>query len=327
MQPELKLAGKAHEGHATIVKRGGRRHEEEAHGGAWKVAFADFCLALLCLFLVLWLLASRQSERMQEVLRSAGANLVEEGNGLTNSLAAGSRGSMIERNPVPAHGEKPVQGKSQQSSDTEHPDADPRLSKSRYETPADMKELSRLIERMAAAEGLANNVQGIVTPQGLRLMLHDTDEAGMFERGSAMPSPRFKALLRKLGPVFAQIENQLSIIGHTDATPYVDAGATGFSNAALSSHRAMAARLHLLEGGMPAGSVLQVAGMAERAPLDPVHPNAARNRRIELLVLTSAQAKAFASMFGAPAQSWPVAEGLDASGPAGAALLNQGRQP
>ncbi len=306
--------------HPTIVKRAGRRHEEEAHGGAWKVAFADFCLALLCLFLVLWLLASRNSERMQEVLRSAGANLMEEGNGLTNSLAAGSRGSMIERNPVPAHGEKNVQGKSQQSSDTDNPDADPRLSKSRYETPADMKELSRLIERMAAREGLAPNVQGVLTPQGLRLMLHDTDSKGMFERGSAMPSERFKSLLRKLGPVFAQIDNQLMIIGHTHATPYVDVNSPSFSNSSLSSQRAMAARLHLLEGGMPATSVLQVAGMAERAPLDAVHPNAAINRRIELLVLTTSQSRNFAQMFGAPAQAYPVVDGLDSNAPVGDAL-------
>jgi len=327
VQPDLKLAKAGHDGHATIVKRGGRRHEEEAHGGAWKVAFADFCLALLCLFLVLWLLASRNSERLTEVLRSAGANLVEEGNGLTNSLAAGSRGSMIERNPVPAHGERQVQGKSQQSSDTDNPDADPRLSKSRYDTPADMKELSRLIERMAAREGLGQNVQGVITPQGLRLMLHDTDQNGMFERGSAMPNPRFKHLLRQLGPVFAQIDNQLMIIGHTDATPYIDAGSTGFSNSALSSHRAMAARLHLLEGGMREGSVLQVAGMAERAPLDAVHPDAAVNRRIELLVLTTGQSRAFAQMFGTPAQSYPVTEGLDATGPGSEALLKGAARP
>jgi chemotaxis protein MotB len=311
--------------HQTVVKRAGRRHEEEAHGGAWKVAFADFCLALLALFLVLWLLASRNSERMQELLRTAGANLLEEGQGMTNSLAAGSRGSMIERNPVPAHGEVQLRGKSQQSSNTEQPDADPRLSKSRYETPADMKELSRLIERVAAQAGLAGNVQSIVTPQGLRLMLHDTEARGMFERGSAMPSERFKALLRRLGPLFAQIDNQLIIVGHTDALQYSGNGsAAAFSNSALSSHRAMAARFHLLEGGMPAGSVLQVAGMAERAPLDAAQPNAAINRRIELLILTSAQSRTLAVMFGAPRESWPVAEGLNASRPAAEALREFG---
>jgi chemotaxis protein MotB len=305
----------------TVVKRSAHRQEDEPHGGAWKVAFADFCLALLCLFLVLWLLAARNAERLQELLRTAGATMVEEGHGMTNSLASGSRGSLIERNPVPAHGEVPLRGKSQHSSDTEQPDADPRLAKSRYETPADMKELSRLIERVAAQSGLSANVQGVVTPQGLRLMLHDTESRGMFERGSAMPSERFKALLRRLGPLLAQIDNQLVIVGHTDALQYAGNGsASAFSNSALSSHRAMAARFHLIEGGMPARSVLQVAGMAERAPLDAAQPNAAINRRIELLILTSAQSRALATMFGTPRESWPVADGVDASMPAAEAM-------
>ncbi|HEX2012796.1 MAG TPA: flagellar motor protein MotB, partial [Roseateles sp.] len=112
MQPDSRAskAGKADGHHPTVVKRVSRKAHEEAHGGAWKVAFADFCLALLCLFLVLWLLASRNSERMQVVLKSAGANLLEDGNGLTNSLASGSRGSMIERHPVPAYGETRAEG-------------------------------------------------------------------------------------------------------------------------------------------------------------------------------------------------------------------------
>ncbi|MDN3921562.1 flagellar motor protein MotB [Roseateles violae] len=313
--------------HQTVVRRVSRRSEDEVHGGAWKVAFADFCLALLALFLVLWLLASRNSERMQVIMKSAGANLLEEGNGVTNSLASGSRGSMIERNPVPAYGEVQVRGKSKQSTNADTPDADPRLTKSRYETPGDMKELSRLIERVAAQTGLAANVAGIVTPQGLRLMLHDTESRGMFERGSAMPSERFKTLLRRLGPMFAQIENQMVIVGHTDALQYASAGAGGFSNSALSSHRAMAARMHLLEGGMPAASVLQVAGMAERAPMDAVNPNAAVNRRIELLILTSAQSRALAAMFGTPRESWPLVEGLEASLPAADAMRELRAKP
>ena len=111
MPPDLQAikGGRAGD-HQTVVKRVSRRHDDEGHGGAWKVAFADFCLALLCLFLVLWLLASRNSERMQVVLQNAGANLIEDGQGLTNSLAAGSRGSMIERHPVPARSEDPSPG-------------------------------------------------------------------------------------------------------------------------------------------------------------------------------------------------------------------------
>ncbi|MET0518968.1 MAG: flagellar motor protein MotB [Burkholderiaceae bacterium] len=309
--------------HETVVKRVSRKHEEDAHGGAWKVAFADFCLALLCLFLVLWLLASRNSERLQIVLQSAGANLVEDGNGLVNSLASGSRGSMLDRNPVPAFGEIQAQGKARQSNTSAEADNAGEQNRQRYDSPVELAALARMIERVSAEEGLAGNLQTAVTPQGLRLMLHDTDARGMFERGSAVPSERFKALLRKLGPVFAQMQNQLLIVGHTDASQYSDRGPAAFSNWALSAHRAMAARFHLLEGGMPEHSVLQVAGMADSALLDPAHPQAAPNRRIELMVLTSKQSAVMANMFGAPRESLALGEGLHAETPQAAQELRK----
>lgn len=313
MLPDGNKAGKARGGdahHPTVVKRVSRKAHDEAHGGAWKVAFADFCLALLCLFLVLWLLASRNSERMQVVLKSAGANLLEDGNGLTNSLASGSRGSMIERHPVPAYGETRAEGESRYSSNSEAQSGPASPAKARYETPAEMQQLARVIERVSAEEGLGGNLKTAVTPQGLRLMLHDTESSGMFERGSAVPSPRFRGLLRKLGPVFAQMQNQLIIVGHTDASQYSDRGPAAFSNWALSSHRAMAARYHLMEGGMPERSVMQVSGMADSAPLEPADPLAAANRRIELMVLSSRQAALLAGMFGAPRQPAALGEGL-----------------
>jgi len=309
-------------GHETVVKRVSRKHDDHGHGGAWKVAFADFCLALLCLFLVLWLLASRNSERMQVVLKNAGANMIDEGNGVNNSLASGSRGSLIERYPVPAHGEVPVRGESRESSNqrAEGPQQSPRAQ---LESPAELQELARSVERISAEEGLAGNVHSAVTPQGLRLMLHDTDVRGMFERGSATPSERFRALLRKLGPVFAQIQNQLLIVGHTDASQYQDKGPGAFSNWALSSHRAMSARYHLLDGGMPEDSVLQVSGMADSALFDAAHPTAAINRRIELMVLTGRQSSAIAAMYGAPQQSHPLGSGLDAETPEAAQELRR----
>ncbi|MBV8036773.1 flagellar motor protein MotB [Roseateles sp.] len=320
MQPNGK-PGRADGQHPTVVKRVSRKSHDDGHGGAWKVAFADFCLALLCLFLVMWLLASRNSERMQVVLKSAGANLLDEGNGMTNSLASGSRGSMIERHPVPAYGEAPAQGQSHYSQKTiDSPGPAAPGSRASYERPAELAALARVIERVSADEGLGGNLRMAVTPQGLRVMLHDTDSSGMFERGSAAPSPRFKALLQKLGPVFAQMRNQLLIVGHTDASQYVDRGPSAFSNWALSTHRAMSARLHLLEGGMPESSVMQVSGMADSAPLDPDDRYAAVNRRIELMILTPRQTQQLSQMFGAPAQSVPLAP--SAAGGQGMAALS-----
>lgn len=318
MQPKS-AAGSKSDHHQTVVKRVSRKHDDEGHGGAWKVAFADFCLALLCLFLVLWLLASRETESMQQVLKSTGATMLGEGSGNSNAVAAGMKGSLIERHPVPARETEVRAGNADRAEDPE--------AVKHYESPAEFRDLARLIERVSAEEGLSGNLQTAVTPQGLRLMLHDTDARGMFERGSAVPSTRFRALLRKLGAVFARVDNQLLIIGHTDAAQYSDKGPAAFSNSGLSSHRAMSARLHLLEGGMAEARVVQVSGMADSAPLDPQDPHAAINRRIELMVLTSRQSAAMATMFGAPRQSVPVAEGLSAETPEAMRELRRVMQP
>ncbi len=159
-----------------------------------------------------------------------------------------------------------------------------------------------------------------MTLQGLRVMLHDTDRQGMFARGSAMPSERFRSLLRRMGPLFAQIENQMLILGHTDALKYVEQGPSAYSNWSLSNERAMAARLNLIAGGMPRESVLQVIGMADRAPLDAKDSRAAVNRRIELMILSSSQARNLAAMFGMPGHTTPLIDGVNTTQPRGEAL-------
>jgi chemotaxis protein MotB len=115
--------------------------------------------------------------------------------------------------------------------------------------------------------------------------------------------------------VFARIENQMLIVGHTDSLQYRDRGPTALSNWALSTQRAMAARSYLMMGGMPAGSVLQVVGLADRAPLNPKNPAAHENRRIEFLILTKGQASSISAMFGMPGETEPLTEGVETSLP------------
>lgn len=295
----------------AIIKRVSRKHDDEGHGGAWKVAFADFCLALMCLFLVLWVMAAREQERVEEWMRAAGGELMNESHGrmsMWDSLG-GPRGSLIAREPLP-RGE----GGSTRPGDGLQP------VKKRYESPAEMQELAKLLARMSEQAGLAANLETLVTPYGLRIMLHDTDRVGMFDRGSAIVNERFRQLLRKMGPVFGQIENQLLIVGHTDSLQYANRNSSAFSNWTLSSQRAMAARLQLFDGGMVTDSILQVVGMADRAPLDIEDPKAGINRRIEFMVLTSGQAEAVAAMFGVPGATAPLIEGVDTAIPSSAAL-------
>lgn len=316
-KPEA-LAAKGGGHGETIVKRASRKAHEGGHGGAWKVAFADFCLALLCLFLVLWLLAARDKEKAEDALRASGAGLLADGAG-ARPVGIGDRpsGSLIDRTPVP------WQSSAERRSE-EPGEQEPLIGKTRLESPEDLRELQQALARLGEKAGLSNNLQSVITPAGLRILLHDTERLGLFELGSARPGARLQQLLRDMGPLFAQLDNQLLIIGHTDAVPYAGDGLGSLSNWGLSSGRAMAARTWLRIGGMPDRSVLQVVGMADSAPLEPGQPRAAVNRRIEMLLLTAAQAKAIETMFGAPVSRVPLTEGSDAAGgPAESSLLRQ----
>jgi chemotaxis protein MotB len=305
----------------TVVKRVARKHSDEGHSSAWKVAFADFCLALLCLFLVLWLMAAREQEYLQDLLKHAGGGLIDEGRGRLSESIGGPRGSLISREPMPSNGNQ-IAKRSLASGDDDPagPGQGIRLSKTLYESRADMAELANVMKSLGEQVGLGANVHSTITPQGLRVMLHDTDKLGMFERGSAMPSERFRRLLQALGPVFHQIENQMVIVGHTDSVQYADRGPMAMSNWRLSSERAMTARSYLLAGGMPAQSVLQVVGLADGAPLNAKDPSANENRRIELLILTRDQSRSISAMFGAPGATTPLIDGVDTSVPDGATL-------
>jgi chemotaxis protein MotB len=278
----LKPLDKKH-GEEAVVKRSGRKHHDDDHGGAWKVAFADFCLALMALFLVLWLMATREQQSLQAQLEELKASFTDTIGGKP-TIDSSPRGSLIERFALPHHG------------DSDRPGREPRVF---YDSPEELAALSRVLATMSADAGLSANLQAAVTPFGLRVMLHDTDRQGMFMLGSPKPTERFVALLRKMGPLFERMENQMLVVGHTDALKYAG-DRDGQSNWTLSSARAMAARGLLLAGGMHAESVLQVVGMADRSPLDPANPIGASNRRIELLILTRKQADTVAAMFGVP---------------------------
>jgi chemotaxis protein MotB len=304
---------KPHEKHEqTIVKRGGGKHKHEDHGGAWKVAFADFCLALMCLFLVLWLMAARNTESLEQILTESDGAKTDQGKGVMPEQVGGPRGSLIDRFPMPHTGstEEPGDKKAQGE-----PTTTTTTAKVKYDSPDDLQALSKALTKMSADFGLTSNLEAVVTPYGLRVMLHDTERQGMFVRGSAVPTDKFRALLRKMGPLFAKMENQMLVVGHTDSMQYADTSYAAFSNWTLSANRAMSARAQLLAGGMNPESVLQVVGMADRAPLDTKRADAGLNRRIELLILTTTQAKTIASMFGMPDNSIPLNERINTALP------------
>lgn len=294
MQATKKGADKHHE--ATIVKRGGGKHHDDEHGGAWKVAFADFCMALMALFLVLWLIAAREAQQVKNQVRDNTASGLIEGSGGKPEIKSSPAGSLIERFQLPKSNggaEGPAAG-ARANTDT---------VRTKYESPSELAALAHQLQQMSADAGLASNLATVITPDGLRVMLHDTDRQGMFVRGSPLPTAKFAKLLRAMAPLFEKMENQMLIVGHTDSLQYTRAGPTSYSNWSLSVNRALAARSELLIGGMRSESILQLVGMADRAPIDADHPDASANRRIELLILTSKQAAAIKTMFGTPADT------------------------
>lgn len=283
-----------------VIKKGGGKHKHDEHSGAWKVAFADFCLALMCLFLVLWVLAARDKEEMEAALAGGGSkNMSFQGEG-ERMIGEFQPGQLIPKEPIsPPKPQEKTGGE---------PDA-----KRLLDSPEELAELSRRVRNVGAQIGLSEHISAIVTAQGLRILVHDTEKAGMFRSGSAEVMPAFAQLLRRIGPMFQEIENQLVIAGHTDAVPYQSQSVFAASNWSLSTDRALAARAQLLAGGMPNRSVLQVIGMADAAPLNALQPESAGNRRVELLVTTKDHALRVRETFGALSERQELTPGLESS--------------
>ncbi|WP_272970250.1 flagellar motor protein MotB [Comamonas terrigena] len=293
----LKRAGQEHG--EVVVKKSGGKHQHEEHNSAWKVAFADFCLALMCLFLVLWVLAARDKEEIEMAMAAGAApNMTYQGQGV-RMIGEYQPGLLIPKNPVRPQAQEETGGQ-------------PRVQKL-LDSPEELAQLSRRVREVGEQVGLGDHIVTAVTAEGLRITVHDTEQSGMFKLGSAEPTAEFVRLLRRIGPMFREIDNQLVIAGHTDALPYSSHSAFAASNWSLSMQRALAARGHMMLGGMPERSVLQVIGMAEVAPADPEQPQAAINRRVELLVTTKAHAQNVHQTFGRLPVSEPLTPGLQSS--------------
>jgi chemotaxis protein MotB len=278
----------------TIVKKVSRRGHDDDHGGNWKVAFADFCLALLCLFLVLWVLSARDADEARAVLHIN--EMYDGGSGIFDAQAATPEHPAI---VDPIVFQPPTEDGGEPGEIYREIDSDDEL-----------KALASAVKQLAREAHLENNLQAVITPSGLRVMLHDTHRKGIFELGSATPDHVFDQLMQRMGKLFGQIGNPLVIVGHTDSLAFRHPMIR--SNWHLSSERALAARTSLLQGGMPVERLFQVIGMADRAPLDTKDPKGAMNRRIEFLVLTKRRAHMMEQMFGTPKSVVPLMDGVNA---------------
>ncbi|AOJ05979.1 flagellar motor protein MotB [Burkholderia mayonis] len=289
----------------TIIKRAGRHHEEGG-GGAWKVAFADFTLALMALFMVLWVMSmTPEDERRRVGAEIEGKPIFEGGVGIFEQR---SRKLVL----VP-HDELP-RGRATEPADAKERD-------DTIDTLEARRKLAARIRAQANALGMDGNVDVAINDDGVRVTIHDSSEKGMFARRSDVLDLQFDALLKALAPVLSSVTNKLVIVGHTDATQY--AGASVFSNNwSLSSRRALRARQALIDGGLGEPQLFQVSGMGDSIPAVPDDPSHDVNRRVELLLLTSQAADTWSRMLrsnGVDARPSADGFGLDVGRPASAA--------
>ena len=294
-----------------VIKRQQRRSSAPKGGGAWKVAFADFTLAMMAFFMVLWILAvSSQEERDVVASRLRDYSIMDsEANpfDISNSpypVDLGGNPSVLEElspqfveegQRMPRHMER------DRSIVTEGAKGGyESLLAGKIEGEKQMAQLAGFIGSMADQMQARNNLELQLVPQGLRILIRDDDEREMYSRGSARISPYFRHLLMALAPVFQRVENRVMISGHTDSTPFAG---DNYSNWELSSDRAMMARRVLLAGGMPPERVGQVVAMSDTMLDNTADPKGSQNRRIELLVMTTQAEKSLEQLFSAQTQA------------------------
>jgi chemotaxis protein MotB len=218
------------------------------HGGAWKVAYADFVTALMALFIVLWLLNT--SKQVQEAV----GGYFKDPSGTAKLVGSTNKGA----------GE---------SID---------LTKER------MKEIKAALEKQVRSlpdfEKLKSHIEMTITAEGLRIELTEGENGTFFESGNALPSPSGKELLVALAEELGKLPNRISIEGHTDNKPY-SGGLQSYSNWELSVDRGNATRRIMQSSGLRADQVAQVRGFADQQPRPNAKPDDPANRRITLIVL------------------------------------------
>ena len=244
------------------------------HGGAWKIALADFMTALMALFLVMWILSVSDDETRRSVAEYFSTPLISA---MTSGDRSGSTQVIPGGGPDPAH----TDGERARIDILQH--SRPSVQERRFFN--DLQErIERAIEQDPELRHLRSQMRFDLTREGLRIQLLDTEQRPMFELGSDQVAPYMRNLLRTMAPLLNELPNDLSISGHTDSVPYAG-GYRGYSNWELSNDRANASRRELVAGGLDPDQLLRVSGFADRVRLPDTAPTDPVNRRIELVVL------------------------------------------
>jgi chemotaxis protein MotB len=270
-----------------IVVRRKKKKTNQHHGGQWKIAYADFVTAMMAFFLLMWLLGSTArgdltgiAEYFQTPLKvamqggsgSGDSSHIIKGGGKDLSRTTGQQSRTDTPSPRTSISLRPGQG------DAESARAEQRRL-------AELKaRIEGAIEKDSMLRQFRNQLLLDITGDGLRVQIVDAQNRPMFAIGRAELQPYARDLLLEIGRMLKEVQNKVSLSGHTDATPYA-AGERSYSNWELSADRANASRRALIAGGMDEKQIVRVIGMASVVPLDKNDPTNAMNRRISLIVM------------------------------------------
>src|SRR5919197_280403 len=238
----------------VIIVRKKKGHGHGHHGGAWKVAFADFMTSMMALFLVLWLITQSSD------VRSAIAGYFQDPLGRANEFGS----SILKGEGAQAMNPRPI--------------SQPQITDIRRDRLQVLGEQIRQELAQSVEFGdIAKQIEVELTSEGLRIQLLEDSSGVFFDPGSAHPRPVGVALLGLLGQRLAGMPNSVVVDGYTDAVPYSDAKAATYSNWELSADRANTARRIMVAGGLQQQQVVQVRGHADRDLRVPAQPSAASN--------------------------------------------------
>lgn len=260
-----------------------------AHGGAWKIAYADFVTAMMAFFLLMWLLGSTTSGDLKgiadyfstplKVALSGGS-----GSGDATSILTGG-GQVITRTAGQVKsGENPPDKKKINENVSEQQ----ALRLAREKEAKKLQELKAGIERVIqgnpSLQKFKKQILLDITTEGLRIQIVDEQNRAMFQTGSAQLEPYTKEILHEIGRMLNDVPNKISLSGHTDAAAY-SAGGKGYSNWELSADRANASRRELIMGGMAEDKIVRVVGLSSAVLFNKEDPLSPSNRRISMIVM------------------------------------------
>ena len=256
-----------------------------AHGGAWKIAYADFVTAMMAFFLLMWLLGSTAKGDLQgiaeffqnplKVSQQGGS-----GSGDATSVLQGGGKDLTRQSGQVKRGD--VEAKKSTSFSKEAQAEFRRKEQERLET---LKaDIEKMIEQSPQLAQFKKQMVLDITSEGLRIQIVDEQNRPMFDSSSADLKPYTRDILRQIGKALNGVSNRISLAGHTDAAQFAG-GDRGFSNWELSANRANASRRELVVGGMDDSKVLRVVGLASTVLFDKNDPLSSVNRRISIVVL------------------------------------------